>query len=177
MDLKPHIEKFRQRFAEIEVQLSDPNAFANNQRAQELSKEYARLKGLVADGEAYLKVARDLAENRALLTTEPEESEMAQMAREEIARLEPDEKRRALAVQAGVLPPDPTDSRNTIIEIRAGAGGNESALFSADLYRMYTRYAEDHGWKVEAMDSSPSDLGGFKEVIFTVTGSDVYKRL
>ena len=177
MDLKPHIEKFRQRFAEIEVQLSDPNAFANNQRAQELSKEYARLKGLVADGEAYLKVARDLAENRALLTTEPEESEMAQMAREEIARLEPDEKRRALAVQAGVLPPDPTDSRNTIIEIRAGAGGNESALFSADLYRMYTRYAEDHGWKVETMDSSPSDLGGFKEIIFTVTGSDVYKRL
>ena len=177
MDLKPHIEKFRQRFAEIEVQLSDPNAFANNQKAQELSKEYARLKGLVADGEAYLKVARDLAENRTLLTTEPEESEMAQMAREEIARLEPEEKRRALAVQAGVLPPDPTDSRNTIIEIRAGAGGNESALFSADLYRMYTRYAEDHGWKVETMDSSPSDLGGFKEVIFTVTGSDVYKRL
>ncbi len=177
MDLKPHIEKFRQRFAEIEVQLSDPNAFANNQRAQELSKEYARLKGLVADGEAYLKVERDLTENRALLTTEPEESEMAQMAREEIARLEPEEKRRALAVQAGVLPPDPTDSRNTIIEIRAGAGGNESALFSADLYRMYTRYAEDHGWKVETMDSSPSDLGGFKEIIFTVTGSDVYKRL
>ena len=177
MDLKPHIAKFRQRFAEIEIQLSDPNAFANNQKAQELSREYARLKGLVADGEAYLKVARDLAENRALLTTEPEESEMAQMAREEIARLEPEEKRRALAVQAGVLPPDPTDSRNTIIEIRAGAGGNESALFSADLYRMYTRYAEDHGWKVETMDSSPSDLGGFKEVIFAVTGSDVYKRL
>jgi len=177
MDLKPHIEKYRQRFAEIEVQLSDPNAFANNQRAQELSKEYARLKGLLADGEVYMKVERDLAENRALLTTEPEESELAQMAREEIARLEPEEKRLALVVQAGVLPPDPTDSRNTIIEIRAGAGGNESALFAADLFRMYSRYAETQGWKIEPMDSSPSDLGGFKEVIFEVTGSDVYKRL
>jgi peptide chain release factor 1 len=99
------------------------------------------------------------------------------MAREEIARLEPEEKRLSLAVQAGILPPDPTDSRNTIFEIRAGAGGNESALFAADLFRMYTRYAENHGWKVEPMDSNPSDLGGFKEVIFEVTGTDVYKRL
>jgi peptide chain release factor 1 len=80
-------------------------------------------------------------------------------------------------VQRGLVPPDPTDSRNTIIEIRAGAGGAESALFAADLYRMFTRYAEAHGWKVETMDSSPSDLGGFKEVIFGVTGQDVYKRL
>ena len=80
-------------------------------------------------------------------------------------------------MQRGIIPPDPADSRNTIIEIRAGAGGNESALFAADLYRMYTRYAETRGWKCEAMDSNNSDLGGFKEVIFNVTGSDVYKRL
>jgi len=177
MELKPHIEKFRQRFAEVETQLSDPKTFASNQKFQELSKEYARLKGLVADGEAYLKVECDLAENRALLGTEAEDSELAQMARDEISRLEPEEKRLALAVQTGVLPPDPTDSRNTIIEIRAGAGGNESALFAADLFRMYTRYAETNGWKVEPMDSNPSDLGGFKEVIFNVTGMDVYKRL
>ena len=177
MDLKPHIEKFRQRFAEVESLLSDPRTFANNQKFQELSKEYARLKGLVADSEIYLRVERDLTDNRALLKTEDENSEMAQMAREEIARLEPDEKRLSLAVQAGILPPDPTDSRNTIFEIRAGAGGNESALFAADLFRMYTRYAENHGWKVEPMDSNPSDLGGFKEVIFEVTGTDVYKRL
>jgi peptide chain release factor 1 len=177
MDLKPHIEKFRQRFAEVEALLSDPKTFANNQKFQDLSKEYARLKGLVADGENYLRVERDLTDNRALLQSEDENSEMAQMAREEIARLEPAEKRLALAVQAGILPPDPTDSRNTIFEIRAGAGGNESALFAADLFRMYTRYAENHGWKVEPMDSNPSDLGGFKEVIFEVTGTDVYKRL
>jgi peptide chain release factor 1 len=80
-------------------------------------------------------------------------------------------------VQRGILPPDPADSRNTIIEIRAGAGGSESALFAADLYRMYTRYAESRRWKVETMDSSASDLGGLKEVIFGITGADVYKRL
>lgn len=177
MELKPHIEKFRQRFAELETVLSDPKTFANTTRSQELAREYARLKQLVADGQAYLKVERDLADNRALLQSETENSELANMAREEIARLESEEKRLALAVQSGILPPDPTDSRNTIIEIRAGAGGSESALFAADLYRMYTRYAENHGWRVEPMDSNPSDLGGFKEVIFEVTGNDVYKRL
>src|SRR5262249_35864354 len=96
---------------------------------------------------------------------------------EEITRLEKSERRLFQEVQRGVLPPDPADSRNTIIEIRAGAGGSESALFAADLYRMYTRYAEARGWKVETMDSNPSDLGGFKEIIFTITGEDVYKRL
>ncbi len=177
MDLKPHIEKFRRRFSEVEAALSDPKVFDHNQRAQELSREYARLKELIATGDAYLKTVADLADNRALLEGELPGSEMALMASEEITRLTAAEKRLSFAVQCGVLPPDPTDSRNTIVEIRAGAGGSESALFAADLYRMYTRYAETYGWKVEALDSSPSDLGGFREVIFTVTGADVYKRL
>jgi len=177
MDLRPHIEKFRRRFAELEAALSDPKAFDNPQRAQELSREYARLKELVVSGETYLKTLAQLDENRALLKNELPESELGQMAREEVARLETDEKKLAQQIQFGVLPPDPTDSRNTIIEIRAGAGGQESALFSADLYRMLTRYAEGRGWKVAAMNSSPSDLGGFKEIIFSVTGTDVFKRL
>jgi peptide chain release factor 1 len=80
-------------------------------------------------------------------------------------------------LQLGIIPPEPTDSRNTIVEIRAGAGGSESALFAADLYRMYTRYAETRGWKVENLDASPSDLGGFKEIIFQINGQDVYKTL
>jgi len=177
MDLRPHIEKFSRRYAEVEAALSDPHAFDNQQRAQELSKEYARLKELTADGRAYLKTIADLDENRRLLKSEASDSEMAQMAREDIARLEGEEKRLSLALQRGIIPPDPADSRNTIIEIRAGAGGQESALFAADLYRMYTRYAETHGWRFEDIDSSPSDLGGFKEIIFEITGSDVYKRL
>ena len=177
MDLRPHIEKFSKRLAEVETALSDPAVFANHQRFQELSKEYARLKELVAHGSAYLKTAADLAANRELLKSEASDSEMGQMAQEEIARLETEEKRLALEVQAGLVPPDPADSRNTIIEIRAGAGGSESALFAADLYRMYSRYAESQGWQLETLDSSPSDLGGFKEIIFSVGGRDVFKRL
>jgi peptide chain release factor 1 len=177
MDLRPYIEKFSRRFAEVESALSDPKAFDNPQRAQELSKEYARLKELVASGRSYLKTVADLAENRALLASEPADSELAKMATDESVRLEADEQRLALEVQRGILPPDPADSRNTIFEIRAGAGGQESALFAADLYRMYTHYAEARGWKFESMDSSPSDLGGYKEIIFQITGTDVYKRL
>ena len=177
MDLKPHIEKFSRRFAEVESALSDPKAFDNPQRAQELSKEYARLKELVATGNAYQKAIADLEENRALLKSEVEGSELALMAKEEIARLEVEVQRLNKQVQFGLVPPVPTDSRNTIVEIRAGAGGSESALFAADFYRMYSRYCEAHGWKLEALDSSPSDLGGFKEVIFEIRGQDVFKRL
>jgi peptide chain release factor 1 len=177
MDLLPHIDRFSRRFAEVEAALSDPNVFNNPHRAQELSREYSSLKELVTVGQAFRKVIADLAENRSLLNTEPDDSELAQMAKEEVARLEAEEKRLTLELQKGILPPDPTDSRNTIFEIRAGAGGQESALFAADLYRMYTRYAEARGWKIESMDSSPSDLGGFKEIVFQVNGTDVYKRL
>src|SRR6266704_709708 len=177
MDLRPHIERFSRRFAEVESALSDPKAFDNPQRAQELSREYARLKQLTGQGHAYLKTVADLAENRGILKSEPGDSELAQMASEEIARLEAEEKRLVVEVQRGVLPPELADSRNTIIEIRAGAGGQESALFAADLYRMYTRYAERQGWKFENLDSRSSDLGGYKEVIFQVNGADVYKRL
>jgi peptide chain release factor 1 len=177
MDLKPHIDRFRRRFAEVETALSDPKAFDNPQKAQELSREYARLKELVAAGVSYLKAVTDLEDNRALQKSEPVESELGQMAKEEVARLEAEEKQLSQQIQFGLLPPSPTDSRNTIIEIRAGAGGSESALFAADLYRMYCRYSEAHGWKIETMDSNPSDLGGFKEIIFEVKGADVFKRL
>jgi peptide chain release factor 1 len=177
MDLRPYIEKFSRRLAEVEAALSDPKAFENKQRFQELSREHSRLRDLVSKGTVYLKTVSDLEANRALLETESHDPELTQLAKEEVAKLEPEEKRLALDVQLGVVPPDPTDSRNTIIEIRAGAGGSESALFAADLYRMYTRYAEARGWKIENLDSSPSDLGGFKEVIFNVTGTDVFRRL
>jgi len=177
MDLLPHIERFRRRFVEVEAALSDPNAFNNPQRAQELAREYARLKELVATGSAYTKIHADLEENRVLLKSESPDSELGRMAKDEVARLETAEQRLSLELQRGLVPPNPTDSRNTIIEIRAGAGGSESALFAADLYRMYCRYAEARGWKVETMDSNSSDLGGFKEVVFLVVGTDVFKRL
>jgi peptide chain release factor 1 len=177
MDLRPHIERFSRRFAEVETALSDPKVFDHQQRAQELSREYARLKELVAFGASYLTTLGQLDENRALLKSEAPDSELAQLAKEDVVRLEAEAQRLAQQIQFGILPPNPADSRNTIIEIRAGAGGQESALFAADLYRMYCRYAEARGWKVETMDSNPSDLGGFKEIIFGITGTDVFKRL
>jgi len=177
MDLLAYLEKFARRQAEVEAALSDPKVFGNPAKAQDLAREYARLKDLAAGGERYKKVLADLAEHAATLKTEPADSEMAQLAREEIGQLQAEEKGLTQRILLGLAPPDPADSRNTIIEIRAGAGGSESALFAADLYRMFTRYAERRGWKVASMDSSPSDLGGFKEIIFGVTGQDVFKRL
>lgn len=177
MDLRPHIESLTRRFTELEASLGDPKVLGNAQKLQENSREYARLKDLVVEGQAFLKAAEELQTNRELLAEEPEASELAHMALEEIQRLEPQLAKLELQVQRGLVPPDPADSRNTIIEIRAGAGGSESALFAADLYRMYMRYADGRGWKVETLDSSPSDLGGFKEVIFSVMGTDVFKRL
>src|SRR5262249_20221138 len=109
MDLRPYIEKFGRRLSEVEAALSDPAVFDNKQRAQELSPEYARLKELVATGSAYTRTFADLEANRALLKSEPVGSEIAELAREEIARLEIEEGRLALAVRHGVLPPDPTD--------------------------------------------------------------------
>jgi peptide chain release factor 1 len=175
MDLRPYLEKFERRLAEVESALSDPNVFANHQRAQELAREYARLKDLVAQSAAFRQVERELENNRAL--AHEAEPELAELATAEVAHLEARLQQLTGQLQAGILPPDPADSRNTIIEIRAGAGGSESALFAADLYRMFTRYAESRGWKVETVDASSSDLGGFKEVIFSVSGTDVYKRL
>src|SRR5271170_2568861 len=119
MDLRPHIQKFSRRFAEVETALSDPRAFDNPQRAQEMSREYARLKELVAAGDGYLKTIASLHENRALLKSEPAGSELAVMAQEEVARLEADEGRLARTIQFGLVPPNPADSRNTIVEIRA----------------------------------------------------------
>src|SRR6476469_9229940 len=106
MDFKPHIERFAKRFAEVEAALRDPKAFDNKQKAQELAREYHRLKELIGHGQNYLKTLADLAENRALLKSEPNDSDMAALAQEEVQRLEHDERRLALEVQSGVLPPD-----------------------------------------------------------------------
>ncbi len=175
MDLQPHIEKFAARMSDVEAELGDPKVFENNRRAQDLGREYARLKGLVAKGEEYLKTKVELEENRELASGD--DTELAEIAREEIGRLEVQVPQLERELQLGLVPPDPADSRNTIIEIRAGAGGDESALFAGNLFRMYTHYADARGWKHETMSSTASDLGGFKEIIFSLSGEEVYKRL
>ena len=176
MDLNPHLDRFARRYAELETELSRPDLYNNAQRAQELTREHSRLRGLLADGEQWRKLARDLAEAEAMANNNAE-PEMAEMARDELETLRPACAKLEQKVRFGIVPPDGNDSRNTIVEIRAGVGGEEAALFAADLARMYTRYAERVGWKTETLDLSPAEKGGIKEIIFQITGEDVYKKL
>ena len=175
MDLQPHIAKFAARMAEVEVELGDPKVFENNRRAQELGREYSRLKNLVQLGEQLDKAKGELEENRALVDGGDEE--MAEMAAEEVTALEKEVSRLEKELQFGLVPPDPADSRNTIVEIRAGAGGDEAALFVGDLYRMYTHYATAQGWSHELMEGNAAELGGYREVIFALNGEEVYKLM
>ena len=172
----PHLDRFARRFAELEEQLAHPDLYDNPQRAQELGREHSRLKQLLGDGQNWLKLKKDLAEAEAMAKNSSE-PEMAEMALEELATLRPACEKAEQTIRFGIVPPDENDSRNTIVEIRAGVGGDEAALFAAELARMYTRYAERVGWKTETMDLSPSDKGGVKEIIFQVNGSDVFKKL
>ena len=161
--------------AEVETELGDPKVFENNRRAQDLGREYARLKNLVNLGDRLLKAQEELEENRAL--ADGDDPEMAEMAAEEIPALEEEIPRLEKEVQFGLVPPDPTDSRNTIVEIRAGAGGDEAGLFVGDLYRMYTHFATAQGWTHELMESNAAELGGFREVVFALNGEEVYKQM
>jgi len=176
MDLMPHLDRFARRFAELEELLARPDLYDNPQKAQELTREHSRLKQLIADGQRWQKLQKDLGEAEAMArnTSDPE---MAEMAEEELATLRPAYEKAEQTIRFGIVPPDENDSRNTIVEIRAGVGGDEAALFAAELARMYQRYAERVGWKTETLDLSPSDKGGVKEIIFLINGTDVFKKL
>ena len=176
MNVLAHIDTLRKRFAEVEQALSDPNAYTDQKRYSELAKEHARLKEILAISDEHTRIHFQMVENEKLLTTEKDEA-MREMIHHDLESLRKRETELFRELERAVLPPDPNDSRNTIVEIRGGAGGEESALFAADLYRMYTKYAETQGWKVETMDISPSERGGFKEAIFSVLGSNVFRKL
>jgi peptide chain release factor 1 len=176
MDLLPHLDRFRRRFAELEEQMSKPDLYDNPQKAQELTREHSRLKQLLADADQWLKLRKHLGETEAM-TKNTSDPEMAEMANEELVTLRPAYEKAEQTIRFGIVPPDENDSRNTIFEIRAGVGGEEAALFASELARMYTRYAERVGWKTETLELSPADKGGVKEIIFLVSGEDVFKKL
>ncbi len=170
-----NIERHRLRAAELESELSNPTVYADQRRAGDLARELQRLRKLLTDDDQYQKVLQQIAENEQLIAAG--DPDLAALAREELPALAVERDRLYREIRLGLVPPDPNDSRNTIVEIRAGTGGEEAALFAADLFRMYNRYADSTGWKVEVMDASASERGGFKEIIFSVTGQDVYKKL
>ncbi len=175
MNIASSIAKARDRAAELEAELSKPEVYADQRRASELAREHQRLKDLLACHDRRDSVTKQIAENEEL--ARGDDPEMAELAEAELGALRAEAERLDGEIQLGLVPPDPHDSRNTIVEIRAGAGGEEAALFAADLFRMYSRYADGQGWKIELMDSSGSERGGFKEIVFSVQGQDVYKKL
>jgi peptide chain release factor 1 len=175
MDFAPLIEKRTERFRELEAALAAPDFFSNQQKARELMREHARLKSLLDKWRTFQKAQADLAGSRELAASD--DAEMAEMAQAENPELEQRVAKLEQEIQFALLPPEPNEDRDAIMEIRAGAGGSEAALFAADLYRMYCRYAETAGLKIEQMESSASELGGLKEIIFKVSGDEVFKRL
>jgi len=171
--LRQQFERLGLRLTELNATLADPSIVADMTRFRALTREHAEVEGVVTTFRHYEQRERDLTAARDML----DEPEMADMAREEIAAAESDIARLHLELQTALLPRDPDDRRNAFIEIRAGTGGDESALFAADLLRMYLRHAERRGWRTELMSESMSDLGGYKEVVVRVEGDDVYGRL
>jgi peptide chain release factor 1 len=173
----PDIAPFRDKLSELNEQMADPDFYSDQRRAADVSREQMRLSTLVEKFEAYHNTVEQLEENQAMAADESVEAELREMAAEEIEPLASERDRLANDVLRFMIPPDATDSRNSVMEIRGGAGGDEANIFAGDLFRMYSRYAETRGWRVEIMSSSPADVGGFKEIIFNMTGEEAYKFL
>lgn len=169
------LESVEERYRQLEAMLADPGVIARG-AWQEVARERARLEPLVEKYRAYRRVQKERAGLHELLRTESD-PELRQLAESELEELERREEELDREIRILLLPRDPNDERNVVMEIRAGTGGEEAALFAADLYRMYTRYAEARGWRTEMLSANPTDLGGFKEVVFAVEGSGAYSRL
>ncbi len=173
MDYSSLIEKRRQKLEELETIISQPDFFNDPKQASETMREHAYLKKLMDIWADLQNSERELAENRELAKSE--DPEMVELAELEIPGLEEKIAHLTMEVQYSLLPRDTTEDRDAIVEIRAGTGGDEASLFAGDLLRMYERYAEQRGWKFEHMESSPSDVGGFKEVVCRIAGSEVFR--
>jgi peptide chain release factor 1 len=171
--LRQQFQRLAMRLAELDASLADPGVAGDMKRYRELTREHAEVSGLVERFRRYEQRERDLAAAREMLG----DADMAAMAEEEIVAAQADMERLHAELQTALLPRDPDDVRNAFLEIRAGTGGDESALFAGDLARMYLRYAERCGWRTELLSESPSELGGYKEVVFRIEGDGAYGRL
>ncbi|MEP7295892.1 MAG: peptide chain release factor 1 [Burkholderiales bacterium] len=171
--LRQQFERLALRLNELDETLGDPGIARDMKRFRELTREHSEITGLVEKFRRFEQRERDLLDANDML----DEPDMAEMAKQEIAEAQADVERLHLELQTALLPRDPDDARNAFLEIRAGTGGDESALFAADLARMYLRHCERRGWKSELMSESSSDLGGYKEVVIRIQGDDVYARL
>ena len=163
------------RFLEVESKLADPDLAQKPQEFRRLSQEHSSLQELIDEYRLYKKMKADLAANKDVLHSG--DADLSDLAKEEIKTLEPALEESAKKLQLLLLPKDPNDDKNILLEVRAGAGGDEAALFAGEVFRMYQRFAEKQGWRVELMSASDTGLGGYKEIIAMVTGQKVYSKL
>ena len=170
------LERIEQRYREIYRQMSQPEIAFDLKQLQELAQERAGLEELVARYREYKTASESLAETRAMLDDGPDE-EMAELVKQEVTGLEAEQEHLLEEIKRALLPKDPNDEKDIIVEIRAGAGGEEAGLFAADLFRMYSRYAQIKGWKIDVISVNESGIGGIREIIFEVKGRGAYSRL
>ena len=167
---KAQIANVLARLRQVEADMGDATVIADAKRYRETVREHTALKKLEAAATRYFKLLDDIEGNRALA----EDPELGEMAKEELQTLEAAVPEAERAVLAGLLPPDPLDARAAVFEVRAGTGGEEAALFAGDLFRMYARYCEAKGWRLNVMSESPTTLGGYKEIVFSVQAEGAY---
>ena len=173
----PELENLREKYRQLALSLSDPAVLANPQRYRDLSKERAELEPLVRAFDDYQKIQRQRSQSEDILADPAADSELKALAEAEVLELRRREVVQEQELKILLLPKDPRDEKSVFLEIRAGAGGDESSLFAQDLFRMYARYAESKGWKVEVITSSASPIGGFKEIIAGISGRGVFSQL
>jgi peptide chain release factor 1 len=169
------LKKVEARWTEVNALLGDPAVASDPRKLRDLGKERTRLEATIRDLEEHRRVSATLADDQAAIDSG--DAELAELARAEMPEL--DARRAALeeALRKHLVPRDPDDDKDVIVELRAGTGGDEASLFAAELFRMYTKFAERRRWKLEVMSSSPSEVGGFKEVVFSLIGEDVYRQM
>src|SRR3989338_1991154 len=170
------LQEFEKKYQELEKQLSQPDIVQNKKEYQKILKERSRLSPLVNTFLQYQKTCKDIEDNKHILNEEIDEG-LRQLAKEDLTLLESQKTKLENELKTLLLPKDSRDEKNTLLEIRAGTGGEEAALFASDLFRMYSRYAERKGWRVELMDSNYTGIGGLKEIIVLITGNNVFSDL
>ena len=173
--MREKLASFAERFDEVLSLMGDPQVVSDQKLYRELASEHRHLEPLVHAWRQLTGLESELADSRSLL--KDSDPDMREMAREEVSRLGPAIEEIEQSLRILLLPRDPNDEKNVILEIRAGTGGDEAALFAADVYRMYQRYAEANSWRIEVLDVSENDIGGFKEVVCSITGASVFSRL
>jgi peptide chain release factor 1 len=170
------LKPLKPRLEEIDRKLSDPQVLSDQGLYKKTTKERFRLEEIIKMGDEYLKMLKDIADDEQIIQ-EDSNSELGQMAKAELETLIPQKDKLQTQLELRLLPQDPDDEKDVIVEIRAGTGGEEAALFVADLFRMYSRYSEHLGWHVDVLNSNPTGMGGFKEIIFSIDGLNVYGDL